>query len=382
MARKKKPDLAIAVDFGGSGTKVFYGLPDGNVVGSFSIGPEVSEVPKSAIASFEGRKLGSGLPENEAWVGLDGEYAAVGNLAASELSGISRLAALKSEQAVWKFLAAVWVASKHQALGKKFKLIASGLLPGGEYADRERLAKSLSAALADFDTPDGKMEVSLLSFQCYPEGFGIYYGYRLRQMESLLSERIGFFMLGYRNASFLFSQGGRLASSAKQSDLGMVRMIEKVQERTAGLDASRLVAAVFEAGEGVERAPLWKVCRSSDSQRRGEEVARLQGAVEKAREEYVALLWNWIDEVLPNPVDRLVFSGGTVDYLRSEIESIYKFTPVEFHGGLVVPTHYCSAGLASRFVDVWAVFLGLLASLKDDYGVAFDLPSVKVASGS
>jgi hypothetical protein len=376
MSRRKKiPDLALAVDFGGSGTKVFYALRNGDsLVGSFLMEPEVGRVPRQTLSGYEKRKFTSGLPENEAWVGVGDEYAVVGYLAVSQSLGLSSLSLLKSEQAVSKFLAALWVVYKRRPqLGKKFKLMATVLLPGGEYAERERLKRDLKAALASFETPDGQFCVELLSLGCLPEGAGIYLGYRGRAPESFSQERIGFLMLGYRNASFLFSERGAVASVREQADLGMVRLIERVKSRTSGLDAKRLSEAVFEAGESAKRDVLWKVCRSRSASRRSEEVEGVMAAVRLARQEYVNLLWSWIDEVLPPRVERLVFSGGTTDYLRSEIESVYTVTPVVFHGGLVVPQKYVAENWASRFVDVWAVFLGLLTKLKQDYGLEIPL---------
>lgn len=361
MPRRKNPTVVLAVDFGGSSTKAFYSVS--GRVSSMMMGPEVVNIPESAIATYEAQKLGSGLPENEAWVSYDNEFYAVGYLAASQLAGISRLSELKYIHATLKVLAVLWViASREPELDGKFDLAISTLLPGSEFADRGKFEQELKAALAQFETPVGTLEVKLTHFTCLPEGAGIYAVYRQRVGSAIFSETIAFFMLGYRNLSILISDRGSIGSGAKSCDLGMVKMLERVQERTSGLESDRLLTAIAQAGDEVEREVLWSVCRSRDVAQRSEEVDALVDAVIAARNEYIAMIQNWMGEVLPDRIDRIVFSGGTAQYLKTELEKIYPFTPLEWHGGVEVPQEYdFQQGGGYRLADVWGAFVRLAA---------------------
>ena len=361
MPRRKNPTVVLAVDFGGSSTKAFYSVS--GKIGSMMMGPEVVKIPESAIATYEAQKLGSGLPENEAWVSYDNEFYAVGYLAASQLAGISRLSELKYIHATLKVLAVLWViASREPELDGKFDLAISTLLPGSEFADRGKFERALKAALAQFETPVGTLEVKTIHFTCLPEGAGIYAAYRQQVGSAIFNETIAFFMLGYRNLSILISDRGSIGSGAKSCDLGMVKMLERVQERTSGLESDRLLTAIAQAGDEVEREVLWSVCRSRDVAQRSEEVDALVEAVVAARNEYIAMIQNWMGEVLPDRIDRIVFSGGTAQYLKTELEKIYPFTPLEWHGGVEVPQEYdFQHNGGHRFADVWGAFVRLAA---------------------
>jgi hypothetical protein len=372
MSRKKEPDLVMAVDFGGSSTKAFYGLPNGTV-GSLVMRPEVVTVPESAIVAMSENRLGAGLPENEAWVNYQDDFYAVGYLAASQLSGNPRLSELKYRTATVKTLALLGViVAREPQLGKKFNLVLNTLLPGGEFADRKKFERKLTEALNEFDTPTGTLKVDLLEFECLPEGAGLYAAYRQRVGERIFHEQVVFFMLGYRNTSCLLSDCGAIKNTALMSPLGMVKMIERVQARTSGLDSWRLLSAIVRAGDEVKRDALWAVCRARNLEERSEEVELLVEAVRDARNEYVAMLRSWMGEVLPDTVNRILFSGGTADYLRKDLEEIYPFTPLEFHG-LRVPTQYDPHGYGQRLTDVWAAFVRLLARMRSTYeGIDID----------
>ncbi len=48
------------------------------------------------------------------------------------------------------------------------------LLPPGEFEDSALLKPMLRDALAEFDTPTGKVNANLIGYECFPEGAGIY----------------------------------------------------------------------------------------------------------------------------------------------------------------------------------------------------------------
>ncbi len=62
-------------------------------------------------------------------------------------------------------------------------------------------------------------------------------------------------------------------------------------------------------------------------------------------------------EVLPlkNELDEVIICGGTADYLRKELDVVFPTTPVDWHGGVEIPSTLNEQWLGSRLADVWAL---------------------------
>ena len=164
--------LKLALDFGGSATKIIGGFTENKRI-SYTMLPEIIKIPKESLLS---KNIGGvrGVRKNRAWIGLNGEYFAVGYLAKNYLV-TPQLKPLKSNLAIPKILSACWVIQeKFKSLSNEFDLALACFLPPGEYEDRAEFEKELRSALSEFETPDGIFKVSLTHFDCKPESFGIF----------------------------------------------------------------------------------------------------------------------------------------------------------------------------------------------------------------
>ncbi|MBD2200537.1 MULTISPECIES: ParM/StbA family protein [Calothrix] len=348
-------ELILALDFGGSATKGIYCTLKQNIPASLVMEPEVVKISLDSVTI---ETLGTSEPENAAWVNYMGEIFAVGYLAKNKYYANEGLRELKYERAVAKTLASIWSTSQKLQLGTKFRLALVCLLPPGEFENKESFHKHLKTVLADFTTPTGRMRVELTQFKCLPEGAGIYLAYQKQIGQAIKTKAIALVMVGYRNASMLISDKGIVAADGKTSDLGMIRLLEKVVARTSGQTASQLAPAVVAAGSDISSTPFLRLLRSTNNINKQQELLQIQKAVKLARSEYAAVLTSWLDQVISRSgVDEILFCGGTADYMRRELNSHYPGTPCLWGVGTDIPKQVDSFGLGSRLADVYSVFL-------------------------
>ncbi|MDJ0733550.1 MAG: ParM/StbA family protein [Nostocaceae cyanobacterium] len=352
------PLLILALDFGGSATKGIYCGLEQNIPMSLMMEPEVLKVSWESVNSYSTRTLGSTEPENAAWVSYMGETFAVGYLAKTQYYANAGLKELKYERAISKTISAVWVASQKLKLGMKFRLALACLLPPGELENKESFHQQLCKVLANYITPTGKIQVELVEFKCLPEGAGIYLAYQKKLGQQIKMKVIALAMVGYRNASVLISDRGMVAADGKTSDLGMIRLLERVVAKTSGHTPAILAPAVVAAGSDVSTTPFLRLLRSRNNVNKQHELQQIQKAVKLARSEYTAVLTSWLDQVISTSVvDEILFCGGTADYIRRELNSHYPGTPCLWGVGADIPKQVDKFGLGSRLGDVYSVFL-------------------------
>ncbi|NJM19116.1 MAG: ParM/StbA family protein [Richelia sp. SM1_7_0] len=308
------PLLILTLDFGGSATKGIYYTFDKKNPASLIMEPEVIKIPLESVASFSTEILGATSPENIAWVNINGETFAVGYLAQQKYYANAGLKELKYERAIAKTASAVWVVSQKLKLGYNFQLALACLLPPGELENKQSLGEQLGTTLANYITPTGRMQVKLIEFKCLPEGAGIYLAYQKRVGEALKRKFFALAMIGYRNASVLISDRGVVAADGKTSDLGMIRLLERVVAKTSGQTPSLIAPAIVAAGSDLSPVPLLRLLRSTGNANKQQELQQIQKAVKLARSEYSAALTSWLNQVIPRQVDEILFCGGTADY--------------------------------------------------------------------
>ena len=362
---KKRPEVTVAFDYGGSFTKIIYTGLD-KQVRLLCMEPEVASVPRESILAYTRDQLGSANPENTAWVAFRNDYRAVGYLAKQRFHANAGLSQLKYERALHKTLAAMWVIKEKLRLSQYFTAAIAVLLPPGEYEDRSRFERLLREALANYQTPTGQMSVELLVFNCKPEGGGIYLMHN-KKVGSALKERVcAIAMIGYRNASLLVVQRGDVRPG-KMSDLGFIRMVEKVVARTSGQTAEGLTPAIVATGVDFKTAPLMRLARSSTREGRTEEVQQMIAVIKQVRPEYLRSLTSWLDENLPPDCDEIVFSGGTADYLKKELNEHYDRTPIVWNAEISIPSVLDKKGFGNRLSDVYGMFSYFKGALKNQF---------------
>lgn len=336
VSRKKKnafPDLLIVLDFGGSLTKVVY-MGSDKQPKSLCMEPEVLELPSASLLIYEDQKMGmdGSLPSDRAWVGSDERFYAVGYLAREQFNGNAGLSQLKVERAVPKALAAVWAASVDLQLGNEFSAAVGVLLPPGEFENALRLKASIEKGLKAFETPSGTLNVTLAHWDCKPEGGGVYLMHTRNRDSALLKHKsIAIVMVGFRNASILLSQRGAVTKRVT-SDLGFIKLLEKVMKKTSGLNVNQLAEVISRAGDPPDFKALIPVLRSTDELHRKNDLLKLKGAIMSSRQEYALSLTSWFREVLPQRLDEVVLCGGTSDYLQRELSDYFKGTTIAWHG--------------------------------------------------
>lgn len=352
LNRQAYPEVTLTLDFGGSGTKAIAQIRGGRSTAIW-MEPAVIEATKKSLA-FQTRNLGNAYPENSAWVGIVEDYRAVGYLARSNYSATPGLKPRKYELALYKTLAVVWIIKQKFKLPESFDISVVLLLPPGEFEDSALLKPMLRDALAEFDTPTGKLSVNLIGYECFPEGGGIYAMYCKNTGEAIRRRVIALVMLGYRNASVMISRRGIL-NRGKTANLGMVKMVDLVIDRTSGLEAEELTKSIAKAGNEPKPQHFHHLCSSSNH--RDVEIEKIITAVHLAREEYAIALTNWLKEVLPsqNELDEVIICGGTADYLREELDTLFPTTPIIWHGGVEIPSTLNEQWLGRRLADVWAL---------------------------
>lgn len=350
------PLVVIALDFGGSGTKGIYSLHESSQAHSLFMEPEVGDITVESIKTYEQNLMGATEPENRAWVSVNGKTLAVGYLAQSKYYANAGLAELKYERAVYKTLAAIWVVKEKLKLPPKIRIALCVLLPPGEFENKVEFEQLVRTFSADFLAGGIKMQVECVMFKCLPEGAGIFLSHQKRVGEALKQRVCAVAMVGFRNASVLISHRGIVSREGKTSDLGMVRMVEKVVAATSGQTVERLTSAIASAGSDIDTRPLVRVLRSRSREGRTSELTTIVKAIRLARHEYVAVLTSWLDQVVPLDVEEILFCGGTADYLKKELNSHYPATPCIF-SGLSVPRSLDKHSLGSRLADVYGAFL-------------------------
>ncbi len=354
--RKLFPDLLLVLDFGGSLTKVIYTGPD-EQLRFMSMEPEVLALPFASIDSYESSKMGmdSADPVDKAWVGALDQFYAVGYLAREQFNGNAGLSQLKVDRAVPKAMAAVWAASVELQLGNQFEAAVAVLLPPGEFENASHLRRAIEDSLKDFQTPTGTLTVTVTDWDCKPEGGGVYLMHTLgMQQEELKQKAMAVVMIGFRNASVLVATRGAVTKRIT-SDLGFIKLLDRVIKKTSGLDINSLAAAIATAGNPPDFKALIPVLRSTSEAARKEELIKLRSAITTSRSEYFLSLESWLNEVLPKSVDEVILCGGTADYLRPELPDYFKSTSVVWHG-VKLPEAFQKHPLSHRMCDAFGLY--------------------------
>lgn len=356
---KKKPsipDAILAIDFGGLSTRVFcQSSQTGSKASSFVMESQVGPVSQDIANCFTQPNLASASPENIAWVAIGNECRAVGYLAAAQFNAHIGLTGLKYSSALYKALAALWVVSRKLDLGNQFSAAISVFLPPGEFNDSKQFFELLSQYSASFETPTGKLSVTLDKTQALQEGGGIALIHN-SNLGSAFKQRVtAFVMVGFRNASVIVSARGAVGKG-KTSDLGMVKLVDLVQERTSNYDASRLALSIAQAGVSYNRPYFYRIARNREETAKDREVDLLIEAVKLSRFDYARMLSHWINEVLPPDLDEIVFCGGTSEYMKPELRNQFSHYSLSWHAGITVPKTLDSDGLGCRIADVYGLF--------------------------
>jgi hypothetical protein len=243
------PHLLLAVDLGGSGTKIVGGVQGREGGEKVSIVmPHCIEVKNTADLLFD-----LDFTEHSIWLKLEGVGYAVGNLAATKFNATNKLKPAKFTVAVPKICAAIAVFSQLFKLPAKFNLSLTFVLPPAEWEQKTIVIERLQAALKDLDTPRGKIKPKLLSISANPEGMGVLLG---QGLDLKKSANITTVMLGHRNASVFATKFG-VMSRPQTSDLGFQTILKDIASKT-GYGIDDLIKPVVDYNQNKENIETWK----------------------------------------------------------------------------------------------------------------------------
>lgn len=356
--------LEIAFDPGSSITKCVYQV--NGEIHALLVEPEVIEVPVESIQQHT--QAGITTPSNDAWLKFrkrDDSCFLVGFLA-QQFEASLKLKQLKYEDAVIKLLTVIGIVVQQEQLdGDSLKVSVAALLPLSEFADRERFEKQLSQRMRSFYFRDVHIQAELSDLLVTPEGSGFAFNL-LRQhgKEWFVSrEAVCCLMLGHRNSSLLVFNHGQIDMGASSTtDLGFVRLVDKVIERTSGQDRRSLTRTLYEIEDDLspENQILRSLARSKRSKNIDQEISGISSAIHVARQEYWRLLKDWFEESLPTRIDKVCIGGGTSYYLRHQLNEFLGWTDPAWvePSDLIadISEKFEDPSLKRRLIDVWFVF--------------------------
>ena len=358
--------LLLAVDLGGSGTKIV-----GSIQGKEGL--KVSLMPPHCAEVTDRNELLSNLDfdEHNTWINFEDKSYAVGNLAAVKYSAINKLRPAKFTFAVPKICAAIAVFAQLYKLPSKIDLSLTFVLPPTEWEHKQIVIDRLQSALKDLDTPRGKIKVKLRLIAAQPEGMGILLGQDI-DLKSV-DNPVTVIMLGYRNASVLSSKKGVIARP-NTCDLGFSDLLKSIESKT-GYQIDDIILPVFnynkhrkdiaslsenhintlmklEKYNHLSYASDRKIASDYEQQiidvkdqlflalnpllrcsgnDRQAELDNLIKSIDSANDEYWTKLTDWLNETMPNQSSYICLSGGTANYFRDDLESYAKNKMPSYH---------------------------------------------------
>ena len=363
--------LRISYDQGSSLVKAFYQIDQR--VGVMTMEPEILHLPMTSIQSYreEATTLNAPFPENDAWLSYKkrAEHCYVLGHLAKQFHGSPKLDQLKFEQGTAKLMAIIGAIIQREGLDSEIEVDISALLPFGEYANRQQLIDQFSKEAKNYYFRGQKINVSTESFLCYPEGGGFVTGIiREKSKEWLARRRIVVLMCGHRNTSLLVFEKGMLSDASQTTDLGFIRLVEGVINKTVLDDTAALTKAIYSVGSDInaKNPDLRVLVRSYDADNFETEAQQIAKAMASSRQEYWALIRDWLRSNVPEEMDEMIIAGGAAYYLKDELDKFLAWAEPSWHTSEITRVLKKAFSefpdqdsLIVRFRDVCALHLGL-----------------------
>ena len=349
----KKKKLTLAIDLGGSCTKIIGGTDFENRL-ALTMEPSSAQVPPEILTNQIG--LENANLEDKVWITAEEKTYAVGYLAKALTVTHPQLTALKSTMAMPKILGAIWVLKEKFNLSNDLKINLSCLLPPGEIKDREKLKTELEQVFSSrIDTPTGFLRLKLNYYNCLAEGSGIYLLHRAKKGKELINASVvAVIMMGYRNVSFMVFRRG-MVKEYETSDLGFVHLIKAMVKKLSGQSIERLTSAISKYRETGSEIPLQSILLKEDQEKELEELKQVEKVSQKT---YDFELTNWLKEVLPTEVEEVILCGGTSDdpSIKETLFKHFKDKKIYLHAQVEFPSDVQVLGLGNRLGDVWCLW--------------------------
>jgi Actin like proteins N terminal domain len=343
-------DLFVAIDVGGSSTKIIYQAADMTEPNCWYMPPEVEPIAPAQLERFFEQQAGMGKPNPSlhAWVKADDQVWVVGAMAQHFMPD-DRIHEKKYENALYKVLAVIGVILEDDRIQSDLPITLrlAMVLPMDEFGDRKRLQAELQRLLKGFHVRGQRYRVKLEQFLCRPEGAGLMAFYLQMFPEQFADKSVGFLMLGHRNVTGLRFEAGELRASDSPL-LGFAGVLDQVVAETSGIRPlplnEALVMALKQAAKQIylphqTRHPEWATLPAMQAlitvkqpALRKAELADLDRAIQAAIQDYWARLERWLSKVFPGALDTLVIGGGAAPFLQPELEARFNYPPCRLAG--------------------------------------------------
>jgi hypothetical protein len=345
----KACNLYLAVDVGGSQTKIIYQFSGWKSPEYLLMSPGVEQISKSDLKRYFDQLgwVGAPTPQQQAWLEWKGNIFVVGDFV-SEFAPQDRIFERKYENALYKVLAAVGtILSKHN-IGKKrrgnpesFKvnLNLGLLLPWNEYNDRKRFEEQLELMVKSLKFRGQPWDVNLSHFECRPEGGGLA-AIRIKQngLDWLQKNKVAVLMFGHRNVTAIYFDAGAI----KRGDsplLGFSTFLDDVCSRVSGLERDKLAAAIFEGlyqqsfqvyrdectvhPEWGQMEAIASLATAKDESLKALEKEDIAQAIKLAIPSYWNRIKKWLDKNIPHLPSEVIIGGGAAAFLEPELEEYF-----------------------------------------------------------
>jgi hypothetical protein len=163
----------------------------------------------------------------------------------------------------------------------------------------------------------------LVIFPGLPVGAGVL----LRGMdrnESPQTKTVLAIMLGYRNASYLLMERGKI-TKGETKDFGFIRVTEKVAETLSGVNPYEIIVPIVRAGSKFKEKELEVLVGRNEPASKDKEskVKEMVGVLQAAREQHWLMLRDWLSSRSFPILNEVIFTGGTAPYYKKELESMF-----------------------------------------------------------
>lgn len=318
--------VQLFVDLGGSNIKGIVVMPDTNTSLRFSLPSRVVKLSSFDIAN---KPVGL-LAKNDVWLTYNNQHYAVGQLAlhyGNDVTLIAEFKEPKQDLAIPR-LCAVMGLIQHTVndLPEKFDVDLTLVLPYPEYQiareKNNKFFKDLKKVFSSFFFREKKLQIKLNTFDIQPEGAGLL---ALRYLEEgvswLDSKTLGVLMLGHRNTSVIVYKGG--TGFGYTNHMGFHFLLQKVIDRSLGINAADLTKAIYAAGKGLSPDnPFLENLARSKGEIKKIEIQRLVTSITETKQNHWEQLTSWAVNLLPE-VDELIIGGGTALLYKREIEQTW-----------------------------------------------------------
>lgn len=364
--------LMISSDQGSSASKTLYQVNDGRT-GVVVMEPQILTLPQSSIDIYKASRgaLNNALPENDAWLSFKktaDDCIVLGHLA-KQFHGTPKLTQLKFEQGAAKLMAVIGAIIQKEGLDREIEVAVSTLLPFGEYTNREQLKEKFKREAKNYYFRNQKINVYTDEFKCLPEGAGFIAGYARKHGENWFAQRkIVVLMCGHRNTSLLVFDKGSLTHESQTTSLGFIRLVESVMQRSSLDNAELLTQAIYGMGSSItsDDPNLRILLKSFHPENFERESKALVDVIENAREEYWALLTNWLEAAVPRQLDEMIIAGGGAYYLKNRLDQLFAWAEPAWNADerseelrQLLSHRPDSESLLVRFRDVYALHFAM-----------------------